>query len=160
MSSRLFQKVREELALAYTVFSFQSFYSKGGVSGAYVGTRPGWEDRTTAAIEEELGLISRQGLDPEELERAKRQVKGQVMLSLESTSSRLFRLAGFALYGQPYLTLDELLAKVDAVTPEELLQVAVEFLAPEKQFVLRLGPTGGNGGGPEWGNGDLPAMGG
>ncbi len=144
MSSRLFQRVREELALAYTVFSFQSFYSQAGASGVYVGTRPGWADRAVSTIEAEFERLAREGLDEDELESVKNQVKGQVMLSLESTSSRLFRLAGFALYGQEYLTLDDLLARIDRISIEEAAAVAREFYAPEKQFVLRLGPPEGS----------------
>ena len=140
MSSRLFQKVREEMALAYTVFSFQSFYARGGVSGVYVGTRPEWADRTVDAVQEELGRLAQEGLSPDEVEQIKTQVKGEVMLSLESTSSRLYRLAGFALYDQPFLTLDELLARIDAVTPEEMAELAARYFDPDRQFVLRLGP--------------------
>ena len=141
MSSRLFQRVREELALAYTVFSFQSFYSRGGVSGVYVGTRPEWTERAIDAIREELALISGQGLPLDELREVKDQVKGQVMLSLESTSARLFRLAGFALYDQPYLTLDELLARIETVSRDEIAEVASRVFDPDRQSVLRLGPA-------------------
>lgn len=140
MSSRLFQRVREELALAYTVFSFQSFYARGGVSGVYVGTRPEWADRTVEAVRDELGRLARDGLSPDELEQIKTQVKGEVMLSLESTSSRLYRLAGFALYDQPFLTLDELLGRLDQVTPEEIAELAAQYFDPDGQFLLRLGP--------------------
>ena len=69
MSSRLFQRVREELALAYTVYTFQSFYSLGGISGVYVGTRPGWGEKAVDAIREELGRVAREGLPGEELAR-------------------------------------------------------------------------------------------
>ena len=80
------------------------------------------------------------GLGEEELEQTRNQVKGQMTLSLESTSARLYRLAGFALYDEPFLTLDELLAKIDAVTAENVAEVAGEFFSPERQFSLRLGP--------------------
>jgi predicted Zn-dependent peptidase len=140
MSSRLFQRIREELALAYAVYSFQSFYSSAGQGGVYVGTRPGGEERVVEAVLGEYAVLAREGLPAEELEQAKRQVKGQIMLALESTGSRLHRLAGFALYDEPYLTLDELLARIDAVSEEELAAVAAEFFDPERQFVVSLGP--------------------
>jgi predicted Zn-dependent peptidase len=140
MSSRLFQRVREELALAYTVYSFQSFYSRAGVSGVYVGTRPEWSDRAVEAIREEFGLLAREGLPEEELRAVKDQVKGQLMLSLESTSSRLYRLAGFALYDQPHLSLDELLQRIEDVTPDEVAAVAARWFDPDRQVLLRLGP--------------------
>ena len=140
MSSRLFQRIREELALAYSVFSFQSFYTLAGVTGVYVGTRPSWEERAVAAVREELARIARDGLSREELEQTKRQVKGQIMLSLESTGARLYRLAGFALYEEPYLDLDELLGRIDAVTWDEVAAAAAEFYDPDRQLLLRLGP--------------------
>jgi predicted Zn-dependent peptidase len=140
MSSRLFQKVREELALAYTVYSVQSFHASGGFSGVYVGTRPEWEDRALEAVVEEHRLLASEGLPTDELEMTKQQVKGQVMLSLESTSARLYRLAGLALCDEPYQGLDEILARIDAVTADEVKSAAEEFFAPERQLVLSLGP--------------------
>ncbi len=140
MSSRLFQRVREEMGLAYSVFSFQSFYSRAGISGVYVGTRPEWADRAVDAIREEFGKLAREGLPSEELREVKDQVKGQVMLSLESTSSRLFRLAGFALYDQPRLTLDQLLDRIESVSADEVEEAATRWFNPDRQAVLRLGP--------------------
>ena len=142
MSSRLFQRVREELGLAYAVYSFQSFYADSGQVGVYVGTRPEWADRAVEVVREELAKVAREGLTAQELEDAKGQVKGQLMLSLESSGARLHRLAGFALYDEPFLTLDELIARVEAVTLEQVAEVAAEFLDPERQVVLRLGPAG------------------
>lgn len=142
MSSRLFQRVREELALAYAVYSFQSFYSRRGISGVYVGTRPSAGDRAVDVIREEMRRVAEEGLGQQELHQAKQQVKGQLMLSLESTSSRLYRLAGFPLYDEPFLTLDEVLAKIDGVTSEEIHSTALRYFHPDRQYVLRLGPAG------------------
>ena len=139
MSSRPFQRVREELGLAYAVFAFQSFYASAGISGVYVGTRPGWEERVVEAVVEEHRRLAEGGLPPEELEQTKQQVKGQIMLSLESTSARMYRLAGFALYDEPYQGLDDLLARIDAVSLEEAAEAA-RFFQPERQLVLSLGP--------------------
>ena len=140
MSSRLFQRIREELGLAYSVFSFQSFYSRSGISGVYVGTRPEWGDRAFEAILEEYRRLAAEGLTAEELALTKQQVKGQVMLSLESTGARLFRLAGFAVYDEPFLTLDELLGLIDDITPEDVARAASEYFDADRQFTLRLGP--------------------
>ncbi len=142
MSSRLFQKVREELALAYTVYAFQSFHGLAGTCGVYVGTRPEWANRIVEVIREEYRVLAEGGLDREELERTKEQVKGQVMLSLESTGSRLYRLAAFALHEEPFLGLDELLAKVDAVTEDDIRRVASRYVDPRGHLELRLGPSG------------------
>lgn len=140
MSSRLFQRVREELGLCYSIFTFQSFYSRAGVSGVYVGTRPEGAERATDEIRSELAKLVRDGLTADELRETKDQVKGQVMLSLESTSSRLYRLAGFALYDQPRLTLDELLDRIESVTMDEVMASAEAYFHPDRQTVLRLGP--------------------
>ena len=140
MSSRLFQRVREELALAYAVYSFQSFYHHAGCAGVYVGTRPGWDDRAVDVIREEYRKLAEKGLSDGELEQTKRQVKGQIMLSLESPEARLYRLAGFALHDEPYLSLDELLGRVDRVSGDEVADVAREFFDPEGQLIVRLGP--------------------
>ncbi|CAN5755064.1 pitrilysin family protein [soil metagenome] len=140
MSSRLFQRVREEMGLAYSIYSFQSFYSRAGVSGVYVGTRPEGAERAVDAIREEFGKVRREGLSDDELREVKDQVKGQVMLSLENTSSRLFRLAGFALYDQPRLTLDQLLERIESVTRDEVMEAAERCFNPDRQAILRLGP--------------------
>ncbi|HEY8470045.1 MAG TPA: hypothetical protein VIL18_10410, partial [Longimicrobiales bacterium] len=76
----------------------------------------------------------------QELDDAKGQVKGQLVLSLESSGARLHRLAGFALYEEPFMTVDELMARVDAVTLDDVAAVA-EYFDPDRQVVLRLGPT-------------------
>lgn len=143
MSSRLFQRVREELALCYSVYTYQSFYSASGVSGVYVGTRPATADRAGEAVREELALVAAEGLLDDELEQIKRQVKGQVMLSLEATGARLYRLASFALHSEPFLDLDGLLARIDAVTLEDVRRVAAEYYAPGRQLELRLGRGAG-----------------
>ncbi|MCJ7628548.1 MAG: insulinase family protein [Longimicrobiales bacterium] len=142
MSSRLFQRVREELALVYSVFTFQSYYSKAGISGVYLGTRPSSAETAVATVREELDKVARNGMSDEELDQIKQQVKGQIMLSLESTGARLYRLASFALHGEPFTTLDDLLGKIDGVTKSQVAEMAEEFFSPERLFLLRLGPEG------------------
>jgi predicted Zn-dependent peptidase len=140
MSSRLFQKVREELALCYSVYTYQAFYSSCGVSGVYVGTRPATADKAASAVRSELARVVEEGLPDAELEQVKRQVKGQVMLSLESTGARLHRLASFALHDEPMMGLDGLIAKIDAVTSEDVRRIARAHFDPERHLELRLGP--------------------
>jgi predicted Zn-dependent peptidase len=143
MSSRLFQKVREELGLAYAVYSFQSFYRAAGLNGVYVGTRHEYADRAADAIRGEYARVAESGLTAEELSDVKGQMKGQIVLSLESSSARLHRLAGTALYGEPFRTIEEVMACIDAVTDEEVAALAAEYFAPERQVVLRLGAEHG-----------------
>ena len=140
MGSRLFQRVREELGLAYAVYSFQSFLSRAGIVGVYLGTRPEWADRAASVTLGEYRRLAEGGLGDEELAEVKNQVKGQVMLSLESTGARLLRLVGSALFGEPRLTLDELLGAIDGVSGTEVGECAARFFDPEGQTLLRLGP--------------------
>lgn len=142
MSSRLFQRVREELGLAYAVYSLQSFYRDAGVSSIYVGTRPEWADRAEAVIREEMAKLAREGLTAEELEDAKGQVRGQVVLSMESSGARLSRLAGTELYDEPFRSVEEVLALVDVVTQDDVAALAATYYDPDRQVVLRLGPAG------------------
>ena len=141
MSSRLFQKVREELGLCYAVYTYQSFYGVSGVSGVYVGTRPGTAQKAADAVRDELARVAVDGLADWELDQIKRQMKGQVMISLESTGARLHRLASFALHDEPFLGLSDLLERIDEVTPADIRRVAGDFFHPDRQLELRLGPA-------------------
>lgn len=140
MSSRMFQRVREELGLAYAVYTFQAFHADIGMHGVYVGTGPETARQALDAIDAELAAVAAHGLPPEELAMGKSQLKGQVTLSLESVSARMYRCAGVELYGEPYRTLDEMLALIDAVTEEDVAMAARDFFDPERQTVVSLGP--------------------
>lgn len=140
MSSRLFQRVREELGLAYSVFSFQSFYRLAGIAGVYLGTRPEWAERAEAVVLEEYERVVEGGLTATELADAKGQLKGQLVLSLESAGTRLHRLAGTALYEEPFRAAEQVMAEVDAVTGQEVAALAAEYYRPGRQCVTCLGP--------------------
>jgi predicted Zn-dependent peptidase len=141
MSSRLFQRVREELGLAYSVYTFQQFYADAGMHGVYVATSPESARAALDVIRDELAQVAANGLPRDEIEMGKSQLKGQMTLSLESVGARMYRAAAVELYGEPYRTLDETLALVEAVTPDDIANVAQEFFAPDRQTVLSLGPT-------------------
>jgi predicted Zn-dependent peptidase len=145
MSSRLFQRVREELGLAYGVFAYKQFFQGSGQLGVYVGTQASTADQAIEAIHQEYGKIARDGLPLGELSNGKQQLKGQIMLSLESPAARMGRLAGFVLHEDEYRPLDAMLAEIDRVTPDEVASVAGEFFAPERQTVVRLGPKSNEG---------------
>jgi predicted Zn-dependent peptidase len=145
MSSRLFQRVREELGLAYAVYSFTTFYRQMGVLGVYVGTQPKTAEQAAGAIREEYARLAREPLVGDALAEAKQQTQGQLMLSLESPSARMYRLAGFRVYGERYQSLDEIVATVGALTADEVAAVAAEFFAPERQAVVTLGPENNRG---------------
>jgi predicted Zn-dependent peptidase len=140
MSSRLFQRIREELGLAYAIYAFTSFYREMGVAGVYVGTQPKTAAQAAAAIREEYAKLAREGLVGSALAEAKQQTQGQLMLSLESPSARMYRLASFPLYGEPYRSLDDVVAEVAGLTEDEVKSVAAEFFDPGRQTVVWLGP--------------------
>jgi predicted Zn-dependent peptidase len=140
MSSRLFQRIREELGLAYSVYSFQSFHEDAGMHGVYVGTTPDSARSAVDAINAELEKLSTEGLSEEDITAGKSQLKGQITLSLESPTSRMYRAAGTELYGEPYRTLDELLALIDAIDAPTVADVCRTYYAPERQTLVSLGP--------------------
>jgi predicted Zn-dependent peptidase len=141
MSSRLFQRVREELGLAYSVHSYQHFLAGSGVQGIYLGCAPERADEAAAVVREELDTLMREGIPEEELAMGKQQLKGQITLSMESVSARMYRAAAVAIYNEPYRPLDEVLARVDAVTSGEVAAVCRDFYGSARQTILRLGPT-------------------
>ncbi len=140
MSSRLFQRIREELGLAYTVYSFHAFYRAAGHVGAYVGTRPDAVEQARDELLAEFRDVAENGLTPAEIESTKLQLKGQLLLGLESTVSRTQRLAGLSLYREPYVTLDELAERIDRVSLEEIHEAGA-FFTPDRQDVLELRPA-------------------
>jgi predicted Zn-dependent peptidase len=142
MSSRLFQRVREELGLAYSVYTYQSFHADSGMHGVYVATAPESAGAALNAIRDELHAVAKDGLPAEEIAMGRQQLKGQVTLSLESVSSRMYRAASVELYGEPYRSLDELLALIDAITVEDVADVARAFFDPDQMSVVSLGPKG------------------
>ena len=141
MSSRLFQRVREELGLAYAMYAYKTFYRSSGQLGVYVGTQPATADGRSKPSGTSMPRLAREGLPPAELTDGKQQLKGQIMLSLESPGSRMARLAGFELYDDAYRPLDEMLARDRCDRrPRTWRRWPREFFAPERQTVVRLVP--------------------
>jgi predicted Zn-dependent peptidase len=139
-SSRLFQAVREQRGLAYSVFTFQSLYAHAGQIGLYVGTRPENVREVAEVIAAELARIRSEPVGAEELERAKDNVKGRVVLALESTGARMERLGGSLLAGMPILALDETIERIEAVDAGLVGELAAELLAPERLSAAAIGP--------------------
>jgi predicted Zn-dependent peptidase len=136
MSSRLFQRVREELGLAYSVYTYQSFHADVGIHGVYVGTAPETATRAIEAVRAELADIAEHGLPEAEIAAGKSQLKGQITLSMESVSSRMYRAASVELYDDRYRTLDE----IERIDPDTVAEVCRAFFAPDRQTLLTLGP--------------------
>jgi predicted Zn-dependent peptidase len=141
MSSRLFQRVREEMGLAYAVYTFSSLYGDAGMHGVYVATAPETAAQAQEAIAEEMATLAADGLTSDEMAAGKNQLKGHVTLSLESVTARMYRAAGVELYGEPYRPLDEELALIDTIDVDDVAAVCREYFAPERQTVLSLGPA-------------------
>ncbi len=139
-SSRLFQEIRERRGLAYAVYTFTSAYQDTGQIGLYLGTRPENLAEAMAVVGSELARLSEQPATPDELDRAKENLKGRVVLALESTGARMNRLGSEVLAGAPLLSLDELVRRIDAVTLEDLGRLAEELWAPGNLSAAGIGP--------------------
>jgi predicted Zn-dependent peptidase len=128
-SSRLFQQVRERRGLAYSVFSFSNLYTRTGEAGLYVGTRPENLSQALSVIAEELARCVADPADEEELIRSRENLKGRVVLSMESTAARMSHLGASALSELPILSLDEVIERIDAVGIAELRELAAELFS-------------------------------
>jgi predicted Zn-dependent peptidase len=141
MSSRLFQEVRERQALVYSVHSGTQPYRDTGLLYVYAGTEPGNFGKVLRAVMKEVRALKKDGVSAEELRRAKDHLKGNLMLSLESTSSRMNRLAKQELRFASFLTLDEMLAAFDTVRPEDVEAILHRVLDEEQLALMTLGPV-------------------
>ena len=139
-SSRLFQEVRERRGLAYAVYSFTSAYHDTGQVGLYVGTRADNVVQALSVVGTELERCRQEPASLEELERAKENLKGRVVLALESTGARMNRLGSEVLAGEPVVPIDELVAEIDAVTLDDLAALTDELWAPDRLSAAGIGP--------------------
>jgi predicted Zn-dependent peptidase len=142
-SSRLFQEVRERRGLAYAVYSFASAYQDTGQVGLYIGTRPDNVGEGLAVVGSELARMREEPATSDELERAKENLKGRVVLALESTGARMNRLGSEILAEMPLLSLDETVERIDAVTIDDLAGLVDELWAPERLSAAGIGPDEG-----------------
>ena len=131
-SSRLFREVREKRGLAYSVGSYNEQYTDSGLVATYVGTREDNVEEACAIIGAELERLRTEPVSGEELARAKENVKGRLVLSSESTAARMTRISRATLFDLPIDSLDEMLAKVDAVEVDQLTELAAELYGAER----------------------------
>jgi predicted Zn-dependent peptidase len=139
-SSRLFQEVRERRGLAYAVYSFTSAFRDTGQIGLYIGTRGENLIEALAVVGTELARLREQAATGEELQRAKENLKGRVVLSLESTGARMNRLGSEVLAQAPLLSLDEVVDRIDAVSVEDLEGLVEELWTPGRLSSAGIGP--------------------
>ncbi|HJR96214.1 MAG TPA: pitrilysin family protein [Gaiellaceae bacterium] len=142
-SSRLFQEIREKRGMAYSVYSYSSQYGDTGQIGVYAGTR---EENVAECLEiavAELTDIAAGNVRPAELARAKENLKGRILLSLESTSARMTRLGKSTVTDTPLLTPEQIVKRLEAVTAAEVAELADALLAPDRLSVAGIGPDEG-----------------
>ncbi len=140
MSSRLFQRVREELGYAYSVYHFHSPYADAGCHGIYLASAPETAQQALDAARAVLSEVAAQGLPEAEIEAGKLQLAGQLVMSLESVSARMYRAATSALYHQPLRTIDEMLADVAAIDVSTVAALAAEYFDPARMTLVSHGP--------------------
>src|SRR5579884_213592 len=140
-SSRLFQEIREKRGLAYAVYSFVSQYTDTGQIGVYVGTREDNLGEALAIAADQIADVAAGNVGGGELERAKENLKGRILLSMESTSTRMNRLGKSLITDSELLSLDRLVAEIDAVEAESVSELAAALLAPERLSAACIGPS-------------------
>jgi len=139
-SSRLFQAVREERGLAYSVYSFAGQYADTGQVGLYVGTRPDNLVEAMKVVNDELARLREQPATEAELVRARENVKARVVLGMESTGARMHRLGGSLLFDLPLLETDEVMERIDAVTMDDMRSLVDELWRPGALSAAGIGP--------------------
>jgi predicted Zn-dependent peptidase len=143
VSSRLFQKIREEMGLAYSIHSFVSAYRDSGVFGFYAAVSPKNAGKTASLILKEVRNLTGKGMTREELLLARDHLKGRLMLSLEDSGGRMSKLAREEIYHRRSFSLDELLSRIEAVSEEELFTVARRLFSGKRLAMLALGDISG-----------------
>jgi predicted Zn-dependent peptidase len=141
MSSRLFQQIREQRGLAYSTYSFTSSYAGDGLFGLYAGCQPGKADEVVSIMTQVLRSVGTEGVSADEIERGKGQLCGSMVLGLEDSGSRMTRIGKAELTYGDVLGLDDLLALINAVTPEQVNELAAE-LAAQPACLTVVGPFG------------------
>jgi predicted Zn-dependent peptidase len=139
-SSRLFQEIREKRGMAYAVYSFVSQYTDTGQIGVYLGTREDNLSDALAITAEQIADVAAGNLSERELERAKENLKGRILLSMESTSTRMNRLGKSLITDSELLSLDRMVAEIDAVDAASVAALAATLLAPERLSAACIGP--------------------
>jgi predicted Zn-dependent peptidase len=141
MSSRLFQQVRERQGLVYSIYSGNAAFRDSGLFYIYAGTEPARFGTVLELVIEELRKLRRDGVTQDELDRAKEHLKGSLMLSLESTSSRMTRIAKQELYFGQYFSLDEIVSAVDRVRADDLTAMIDRLFGGPRLSLVALGPV-------------------
>ncbi len=143
MSSRLFQEVREKRGRVYSIYSFLSAFLDCGYFGIYAGTSPEWVDEVLEVTLKEVRQVIREGLRPGDLGRAKSQLKGTMVLGMESTDSRMNRLARNEIYFGRDIPLEEIARGIESVTNDQVVELASSCFNAERMGMVMLGDLKG-----------------
>ena len=144
MSSRLFQEVREKRGRVYSIYSFTSSFIDCGYFGVYAGTNPEWVEEVLEVTVAELRKMERDGLKPDELKRAKSQLQGNMLLGMESTDSRMNRLARNEISFRRDVPMDELAQGIEAVTNDNIVELASSWFRADQLAMVLLGDMKGH----------------
>jgi predicted Zn-dependent peptidase len=139
MSSRLFQEVREKRGLAYSVYSFQAAYVDAGMLGVYVGTGREAVTEVVELLSENFSLLKNEDVSSEELRIAKEQLKGNLLLSTESTGSRMSKLAMNQIYFGKQLEIDDVIEEIERVDADDVRAISGDLFRPEYLGLTVLG---------------------
>ncbi len=140
MSSRLFQKIREEKALAYSVFSYHSMFIETGLVAVYAGTSPDNVDDVISLVGKEIQQILSRGITAEELARSKGHIKGNLVLGLEDSGGRMTRIGKSELVQGEILSIDELIQRIDDVSRAKVKELAEEIFGKNPLVLTVIGP--------------------
>jgi len=141
MASRLFQEIREKRGLAYSVFSYQAGFDDNGFLAIYTGTAPGRVDEALDVIDTELGKLVRDGLTPDELDKAKSHLTGSLTMSLETSASRMRRIGRAEMVEGTVPSLDEIVGRIDGVEGPDVGRVIERVLRDAPRTVAAVGPA-------------------
>lgn len=141
MSSRLFQEVREKRGLAYSIFSYQSSYKDTGLFSIYAGSSPRNLKLILELVMETFDNLRSKGVTEKENDRAKAQLKGNLILNLENTAQRMTHMARLEIYHGRFISLDELIDKIESVTRDDILSIADWLLKPDNLTTVAIGPV-------------------
>jgi predicted Zn-dependent peptidase len=142
MSSRLFQTVREKRGLVYSIFAFHDFYRDAGHFGVYFACDPKNAVRATDLVFKEMAKLASVPVTATELADVKSQLKGNMILGLESTSARMHRLARHELYLGRHIPVEQTMKEIDAVTASQIMTMAREAFLSNRQALSAVGPMG------------------
>ena len=140
MSSRFFQDLREERGLVYSTYTYHSSFQEGGLFCVYAGTSPESASEVLELIEAGLVQAAAKGFNPDELLRAKEQLKGSLMIGLENTANRMSRIARSELFNEELLTPDQLIRRIETVSLDDLGRLAHDLFS-DRLYIAAIGPV-------------------